>query len=159
MDGIAEEGVNLLRQEAEVDVCGPQREEELVEKIGRYDAILVRSSTLVTGRAIAAAPRLRVIGRAGAGVDNIDVEAATRAGIMVVNAAGGNSVAVAEHTIGLMLCLARKIPQAHLNVTSGKWDRKRFMGTELRGKTLGIIGLGRVGSRVDPFVKTRFLGF
>ncbi|NPV70446.1 MAG: phosphoglycerate dehydrogenase [Firmicutes bacterium] len=147
-DGIAEEGVGILRHEAEVDVCGPQKEDQLVERLGGYDAILVRSSTRIGARAIAAAPRLRVIGRAGAGVDNIDVEAATRAGVVVVNAAGGNSVAVAEHTIGLMLCLARRIPQAHMHVTSGKWERNRFMGTELRGKTLGLLGLGRVGSEV-----------
>ena len=147
-DGIAEEGIDILRQEAEVDVFGPQREEQLIDRLGSYDAILVRSSTRVTARAIAAAPRLRVIGRAGAGVDNIDVEAATRAGVVVVNAAGGNSVAVAEHTIGLMLCLARRIPQAHAHVLSGKWERSRFTGIELRGKTLGLLGLGRVGSEV-----------
>jgi D-3-phosphoglycerate dehydrogenase len=147
-DGIAEEGINVLRQEAEVEVCGPLREQELVERIGDYDAILVRSSTRVTARAIAAARRLRVIGRAGVGVDNIDVEAATRAGIVVVNAPGGNAVAVAEHTIGLILCLARRIPQAHLQVRSGRWERNRFLGTEVRGKTLGLLGLGRIGSEV-----------
>ncbi|MEW6398492.1 MAG: phosphoglycerate dehydrogenase, partial [Bacillota bacterium] len=147
-DGIAEEGVKVLREEAEVDVCGPLREEQLTERIGEYDGILVRSSTRITGRAIAAAPRLRVIGRAGVGVDNIDLEAATRAGIVVVNAPGGNTVAVAEHTIGLILSLARRIPQAHLHARSGKWERSRFLGTEVRGKTLGLLGLGRIGSEV-----------
>ncbi|MBC7105997.1 MAG: phosphoglycerate dehydrogenase, partial [Firmicutes bacterium] len=143
-----EEGISILKQEADVEVCGPLREEGLVERLGGYDAILVRSSTRVTARAIAAAPRLRVIGRAGVGVDNIDVEAATRVGIVVVNSPGGNAVAVAEHTIGLILCLARRISQAHLHVRSGRWERNRFLGTEVRGKTLGLLGLGRIGSEV-----------
>jgi len=147
-DGVAPEGVEVLRQEAEVEVTGPLREEQLLELIGEYDGMMVRSATRITARCIGEARRLKVIGRAGVGVDNIDLEAATRKGIVVVNAPGGNAVAVAEHVIGLLLCLARKIPQAHQHVKSGRWERSRFLGKEVRGKTLGLFGLGRIGSEV-----------
>jgi D-3-phosphoglycerate dehydrogenase len=147
-DGVANEGIELLRKEAHVDVSKPLDEAALLERISEYDGIMVRSATKVTARCIAAAGRLKVIGRAGAGVDNIDVDAATRKGIVVVNAPGGNSVAVAEHTIALLLCLARNIPQACAHVKSGGWERGKFMGTEVRGKVLGIFGLGRAGVEV-----------
>ena len=147
-DGVARAGVEALRQEAEVDVSRRLDEAHLLECIGEYDGIVVRSSTHVTACCIAQAKRLKVIGRAGAGVDNIDVQAATRQGIVVVNAPGGNSVAVAEHTIALLLCLARNIPQAHQHVKSGGWERSKFMGTEVRSKTLGLFGLGRAGAEV-----------
>ena len=147
-DGVAREGIELLRTEAQVDVSKPLDESALLDRISEYDGIMVRSATKVTARCIAAAGRLKVIGRAGAGVDNIDVDAATRKGIVVVNAPGGNSVAVAEHTIALLLCLARNIPQACAHVKSGGWERGKFMGTEVRGKVLGIFGLGRAGVEV-----------
>jgi D-3-phosphoglycerate dehydrogenase len=147
-DGVAKEGIELLRREAEVDVSKSLDEAALLERISYYDGIMVRSATKVTARCIAAAGRLKVIGRAGAGVDNINVDAATRRGIVVVNAPGCNSVAVAEHTIALILCLARNIPRAGAHVKSGGWARERFMGTEVRGKALGIFGLGSAGVEV-----------
>lgn len=147
-DGVAEEGVEILRAEAEVDVSPPLKEEELAARIGEYEGLLVRSATRVTARCLARADRLKVIGRAGVGVDNIDLEAATRKGIVVLNAPGGNAVAVAEHTLALLLALARNLPQAHQHVKSGKWERSKFLGSELRGKTLGLFGLGRIGSEV-----------
>ncbi len=147
-DGVATEGIGLLRKEAEVDISKSLDEAALLERISEYDGIMVRSATKITARCIAAAKNLKVIGRAGAGVDNIDVDAATRKGIVVVNAPGGNSVAVAEHTIALLLCLARNIPSACANVKSGRWNREKFMGMQVRGKVLGIFGLGSVGAEV-----------
>ncbi len=147
-DGVAREGVDLLKREVEVDVSRPLTEDQLMACIDRYDGVIVRSATRVTAKCIARAARLKVIGRAGAGVDNIDVDAATRNGIVVVNAPGGNSVAVAEHTIGLLLCLARYIPQAHAALKAGVWEKSKFLGVEVRGKTLGLLGLGRIGTEV-----------
>lgn len=118
------------------------------EHLASADALLVRSAAKVTREVIHKASRLRVIGRAGSGVDNIDLEAATEAGILVMNTPGGNSVSVAEHTLALMLALARSIPQACASTRAGKWEKKRFLGTELRGKTLGVIGLGSIGREV-----------
>lgn len=122
--------------------------EEILECIGEYEGLIVRSSTQVTAELIAAGTRLKVVGRAGAGVDNIDVEAATRRGIIVMNTPGGNTISTAEHTMSLLLALARNIPQAHASLQSGKWDRKSYVGTELFGKTIGILGLGKVGREV-----------
>ncbi len=150
-DPISEEGVAVLRQEpgAVVDIRTGLPEDELVAAIGEYDALIVRSATRVTAPVIAAADRLRVIGRAGVGVDNIDVDAATRKGILVINAPEGNTVATAEHTIAMMLALARWIPQAHAAVSRDrKWERQRFMGMQVMGKVLGVVGLGRIGSQV-----------
>ncbi|GAA2711218.1 hypothetical protein GCM10010315_12530 [Streptomyces luteosporeus] len=112
------------------------------------DAVLVRSATRLDARALAAGTRLKVVARAGVGLDNVDVDAATRAGILVVNAPDANVVSAAEHTVGLLLALARHIPQAHAALTAGHWARSRFGGTELAGKTLGIAGLGRIGTLV-----------
>src|SRR5213075_1314818 len=112
------------------------------------DALLVRSAVKVNGEVLAKAPKLKVIGRAGVGVDNVDLPAATAAGVLVMNTPGGNAVSVAEHTLGLMLSMARYIPQATASTKSGKWEKKKFMGTELRGKTLGILGLGSIGREV-----------
>ena len=112
------------------------------------DALVVRSATKVTAALLEKAPRLRVIGRAGVGVDNVDVEAATRRGVLVMNTPGGNAVSVAEHTLALMLGLARAVPQANASIQAGKWEKSAFSGTELRGKTLGLVGLGRVGTEV-----------
>jgi D-3-phosphoglycerate dehydrogenase len=147
-DPIAPEGVELLRSRAEVSVQLGLKPLELKGVVGQYDALVVRSETKVTAEVIGAAHRLQVIARAGIGVDNIDVAAATSAGIAVVNAPAGNTIAAAEHTLALMLALARNIPQAHQSLKSGQWRRSAFMGVEVRNKVLGIAGLGRVGSQV-----------
>ncbi|GAI91399.1 unnamed protein product, partial [marine sediment metagenome] len=124
------------------------KSEEIISTIGDYEALVVRSQTQVSARVIEAGGKLQVIARAGVGVDNIDVEEATRRGIVVVNAPTGNTISAAEHTIALMLSLARNIPQANAILRSGVWRRSDFMGTEVRNKTLGIIGLGNIGSEV-----------
>ncbi len=147
-DPLAEEGLRLLRQHGRVDVRTGLSPDELARIIGEYDALIVRSGTRVTREVLAAATRLKVVARAGVGVDNIDVDAATEFGILVVNAPTGNIVAAAEHTIALLMALARRVPHAHMSMTRGEWDRKRFMGVEVREKTLGLIGLGRVASEV-----------
>ena len=123
-------------------------EEELCKVIGNYDALITRSQTKVTRKVIDAARRLKVIGRAGVGVDGIDIPAATARGIIVVNTPEANTIAAAEHTIALMLGMTRQIPQAHQSIMEGRWDRKSFMGIQLLNKTVGIIGVGRVGSNV-----------
>ena len=145
---IADTGVELLRQNFEVDLGMEMSDEELLESIGAYDALLVRSATQVTPELIERAERLKVIGRAGTGVDNVDIPAATRRGIVVANAPESNSVAAAEHTLALMLALCRNVPQAHASLTGGAWERPRFKGTELYGKTLGVVGFGRIGQLV-----------
>jgi len=147
-DSVSEQGIEILRQQAEVDVKTGLKEDELVAIIGDYDAIMVRSQTRVTDKVIQAGKKLQVIARAGAGVDTIDVEEATRHGVVVVNAPRGNTISAAEHTIALMLALSRHIPQANAKLKSGVWQRSEFMGTEVRDKTLGIIGLGNIGSEV-----------
>ncbi len=147
---IAAEGLDVLRRGGEVEVRLDLDKDKaaLLATIGEYDALVVRSATKVTAEVIAAGKRLRVIGRAGTGVDNIDVQAATSHGIIVVNAPASNNVAVAELTIGLLVSLARSIPQANASLLSGKWERTKFVGWEVRGKTLGLVGLGRIGSEV-----------
>jgi D-3-phosphoglycerate dehydrogenase len=147
-DPIADAGIQRLREHAEVDVRLKQSPASLVEAIPDYDALIVRSETRVGEKVIAAGHHLKVIGRAGAGVDNIDVESATRAGILVVNAPSGNTIAAAEHTLALMLALARHIPQADQAVKAGRWERSRFLGSELRDKVLGVVGLGSIGREV-----------
>ncbi len=123
-------------------------DEELREKIGAYDAILIRSATKMTPELIDLATNLKVIGRAGTGVDNVDIPAATRRGIIVANAPESNSVAAAEHTLALALALFRNVPQAHASLVAGRWDRAKFKGAELYGKTLGVVGFGRIGQLV-----------
>ncbi len=145
---VSEEGIDLLRGYAEVDVKLGLAPEELISTIGDYEALVVRSQIQVSAKVIEAGGKLQVIARAGVGVDNIDVDEATRRGIVVVNAPTGNTISAAEHTIALMLALARHIPQANAVLKSGEWRRSDFMGTEVRNKTLGIIGLGNVGSEV-----------
>ena len=147
-DPISEEGIDTLRSHAEVDIKTGLAPEELISTIGDYEALIVRSQTQVSGEVIQAGKKLQVIARAGVGVDNIDVDEATQRGIVVVNAPTGNTISAAEHTIALMLSLARHIPQANAVLKSGVWRRSDFMGTEVRDKTLGIIGLGNVGSEV-----------
>jgi D-3-phosphoglycerate dehydrogenase / 2-oxoglutarate reductase len=142
---IAPAGVELLRARFDVDEDG---ESPLDEIIGRYDAIVIRSATKLTGDLIAKADALKVIGRAGVGVDNVDVEAATRRGIIVANAPESNVVSAAEHTVGLLVALARNIPQAHEALKSGRWERSKWGGVELAEKTLGILGFGRIGQQV-----------
>ena len=145
---IAASGVDLLRERFAVDVGTDWSAEELAERIGVYDGILIRSATQLTAELIGRAGRLKVIGRAGIGVDNVDVEAATKRGIIVANAPQSNIVAAAEHTIALMLALARNIPQAHASLTAGRWERSRFGGVEVYEKTLGVLGFGRIGQLV-----------
>ena len=149
-DNLSSHGIEILRghPEFEVDVKVGLPPEELKSIIGSYQALIVRSETKVTADILSAADNLKVIGRAGTGVDNIDVPVATKKGIVVMNAAAGNSVTTAEHTISLLMSLARKIPQAHAKLKAGKWDKKSFMGVELAGKTLGVIGLGNIGKIV-----------
>jgi len=147
-DSLAEEGLELLRREAEVEVKTDLPPPRLVETIGQYDAIVVRSGTKVTATVIEAGQRLRVIGRAGVGVDNIDVEKATEKGIIVVNAPTPTVVAVAEHTMALLLATARHVPLADASLREGKWLKKQLKGTTVAGKVLGIVGLGRIGTAV-----------
>jgi D-3-phosphoglycerate dehydrogenase / 2-oxoglutarate reductase len=147
-DPIAAAGVTSLRAIGKVDERQGLSGKELISVIGEYDALVVRSETKVSAQVIEAGTRLRVIARAGVGVDNIDVEAASRHGIVVVNSPTGNIVAAAEHTLGLLFALARHIPTANASLRAGLWQRTPYMGTELRSKTLGIVGLGKVGLEV-----------
>ena len=142
---IADAGVELLREHFEVDVITDMSEDELPGAIADYDAIVIRSATKMTSDVIERAERLKVIGRAGIGVDNVDVPAATKQGIIVANAPESNIIAAAEHTIAMMLAQARNIPQAHASLKSGKWERSKFGGFEVYEKTLGILGFGRIG--------------
>ncbi len=147
-DPLAQEGIEILKRAGEVVEAHGMSEDELCEAVRDADAVVVRSGTKITARVIDAAQRLRVIARAGVGVDNIDVEAATKKGIVVVNSPAGNTLAAAEHTIALLMAAARNIPQANMAMRSGKWDRKKFMGRQVAGKRLGLIGFGRIGSEV-----------
>lgn len=147
-DPVSDKGIAILRQEHDVDVKLKLPPEELIALIPGYDALVVRSETKVTKAVIEAADNLKVIGRAGVGVDNIDVDAATKKGIIVLNAPEGNTIAATEHTMAMMLSLARNIPQAHQSVKGGEWQRGKFVGVEMRGKTLGVLGLGRIGTGV-----------
>lgn len=145
---LAEEGIERLRRQVETDLALGLERDQLLERIADYDAIIVRSGTKLDREVLERADRLKVIGRAGVGVDNVDLETATRLGITVVNAPQSNVIAAAEHTMGLMLALARKIPPADASLRSGAWERGKFEGVELHGKTLGVLGLGRVGTLV-----------
>jgi len=150
-DPVSPKGIALLQQQAGLEVVVlPKRlpEVELLPLVADVSAIVVRSETKITKAVIAAAPKLTVVGRAGVGVDNIDVEAATNRGIVVMNTPGGNTISTAELTFSMLMSLARKIPQAHASMKAGEWNRKEFSGTELYGKTLGVLGLGRIGTEV-----------
>ncbi len=154
-DRVAEGGLRLLAETPEIevaDLAGKPRE-ELEARLGGAHALIVRSETRVTADLLTRAPHLRVIARAGTGVDNIDIHAATRRGIAVMNAPGANTVSAAEHALGLLLALVRHIPWAADAMRRGEWDRKRFEGTELRGKTIGVVGLGRIGGHVAQIAK------
>jgi len=150
-DSLSKRGIDELGADGslEVTVRTGLNEAELIEAIPDFSALVVRSQTKVTEAVLKAGRRLRVVGRAGVGVDNVNLEAATRRGVIVMNTPGGNTISTAEHAFSLLLAVARKIPQAHGNLRSGKWDRKEFEGTELYNKTLGIIGMGRIGSELS----------
>lgn len=150
-DSISQRGIDELSREGALDITIKPglSETELIEIIPEFSAIVVRSQTNVTADLLKAATSLRVVGRAGVGVDNVDVEAATRRGVVVLNAPGGNTVSTAEHAFSLLLCVARKIPQADASVRDKNWDKKKFEGVELYNKTLGIIGMGRIGSELS----------
>ncbi|HOT43215.1 MAG TPA: hydroxyacid dehydrogenase, partial [Syntrophorhabdaceae bacterium] len=168
-DNLSEDGIEVLSRsrDIEIDIRAGIKKDELKNIIGNYDAIITRSGTTITEDLLENPGRLKIIGRAGVGVDNIDIEAASKKGIIVMNAPTGNTLAATELTMGIMLAAARKIPLANDSLKSGKWDRKRFMGIELNNKVLGIVGLGRIGSNVairaksfgmkviayDPYIK------
>ncbi len=145
---IAATGVDMLKERFDVEIGTDWSREELLDRIGRYHGILIRTATKLDAVVIDTADNLKVVGRAGVGVDNVDVAAASKKGIIVANAPEANTVAAAEHTVALMLALARNIPQAHASLTSGKWERSKFGGTEVEGKTLGVLGFGRIGQLV-----------
>jgi D-3-phosphoglycerate dehydrogenase len=147
-DTIDQAGIDILSQVAQVDIKTNLSPEELVGIISDYDALMIRSGTRVTKEIIEAGKQLKIIGRAGVGVDNVDVPAATRQGIVVVNSPEGNTIAAAEHALAMMLSLSRHIPDANQSVKNNQWDRKSFMGAEVYKKTLGVVGLGKIGSHV-----------
>ncbi|MCX8052589.1 MAG: phosphoglycerate dehydrogenase [Armatimonadetes bacterium] len=147
-DKIAAEGIEILKRVAEVDVKTGLSEDELCEIIGGYDGLVIRSSTQVTAKGLDAAKNLKIIGRAGVGVDNVDVPKATERGVIVVNSPGGNTIAAAELTVAMLLALARNIPQAYCSMLNKVWDRSKFVGNEVYKKTLGVLGLGKIGQEV-----------
>ena len=169
-DHLSEDGIQLLKDEPglQVDIKTGLSPKDLAQIIGPYEGLVVRSSTKVTAEVIEKADRLKVIGRAGVGLDNVDAEAATKRGIIVMNVPAGNTISTAEHTMSLIMALARRIPQADAHLRSGLWERSKFVGVELFGKTLGIVGLGKIGTEVakrsqsfgmrviayDPFLST-----
>jgi D-3-phosphoglycerate dehydrogenase len=150
-DAISQRGVDELSRDGAIEavVKTGLSEKELVDLIPDFSGLVVRSQTTVTADILNAGAKLRVVGRAGVGVDNVDVETATRRGVIVLNAPGGNTVSTAEHAFSLLLSAARKIPQADANVRSKNWDKKNFEGVELYNKTLGIIGMGRIGGELS----------
>ena len=152
-DPIDQTGIDILSQVAQVDVRTGLPQAELKAIIGDYDALMIRSGTQVTADIIEAATKLRIIGRAGVGVDNVDVPAATKRGVIVVNSPEGNTIAAAEHALALMLSLSRHVPHAHASTMAGGWDRKTYVGNELYKKKLGVVGLGKIGSHVARVAK------
>jgi D-3-phosphoglycerate dehydrogenase len=151
---LSQDGLALLRKTLDVDEKKGLSSEQLIEIIPDYDALLVRSETKVTAQLLNAARRLKVVARAGVGVDNVDVPAATRLGIVVVNSPSGNIQAAAEHTIALLMSMARNVPDACASLKAGKWERSRLVGVEVKGKTLGVVGLGKGISCHFNFVYT-----
>ncbi len=147
-DPIDQAGLDILGEIAQVEYLQGLSNSELCKIIGNYDALMIRSGTRVTAEIIENADKLKIIGRAGVGVDNVDVDSATKKGILVVNSPGGNTIAAAEHAIAMLLALSRNIPQAHATMVDGDWSRKKFVGNELHKKTLGVVGLGKIGSHV-----------
>ncbi|HOX28229.1 MAG TPA: hydroxyacid dehydrogenase [bacterium] len=147
-DKIADEGIAILEKKCKVTVKTGQTEAELIEIAPKFDAILVRAASKITARIIKAGKNVKIIGRAGVGVDNIDVEAATKAGILVVNSPEGNIMSAAEHTIALMMSLARNVPQANSSMHEIKWEKSKFTGNQVFEKTLGVVGFGKIGRLV-----------
>ena len=149
-DNLAKEGQQILSADPEIELDAREKvaPEELREIIKDYDALIIRSASKVTSEILAAGKKLKIIGRAGVGVDNIDIPEATRRGIIVMNTPDANTISTAEHTFSLLLAMSRNIPQADRSVKTGKWERKKFMGSEVYGKILGIIGLGRIGTEM-----------
>jgi D-3-phosphoglycerate dehydrogenase len=149
-DTLADSGLEILRAAADVDLDYRPglKGEPLLKAVSESDALITRSGTAVTEELVNAGTRLRIIGRAGVGLDNVDVDACTRRGILVINAPTANIMSATEHTMAMLLALCRNIPEAHASVKRGEWVRSKFMGVELNGKTLGVIGLGRIGTRV-----------
>ena len=154
-DKLADEGLDILKavEDFEVDCKFGLLPEELKAVIKDYHGLIIRSGTKVTADILDAADQLKVIGRAGVGMDNVDLKAATKKGVIAMNTPSGNTTATAEHTMGMILALARNIPQAYASMKAGKWDRTKFRGVELHGKKLGVIGFGRIGSTVAKFAK------
>jgi D-3-phosphoglycerate dehydrogenase len=151
-EAIAEDAIEILKTAGQVDIKKGLPPEELKAILGEYDALVVRSQTKVTADLLSHPGKLRIIGRPGVGVDNIDVEAASKHGIIVVNSPLGNTVSTAEHTVALMMSLVRQIPRAHGELKGGKWNRS-LKGIELRGKTLGVVGLGKIGTQVAEIAR------
>ncbi len=149
-DNVHQKAIDMLAASAGIRVAAPGKLERaaLLKAVATADALIIRSGVRADAELIASAPQLKAIARAGVGVDNVDLEAATAQGIIVMNTPGGNTISTAEHTIGLMLALSRHIPQGHQSLAEGRWDRKAFTGVELKGKTLGIVGLGRIGGAI-----------
>ena len=154
-DSVSEHAVKVLREQESWDVVFLPKKTgaNVAEEIRDADALVVRSATKATAALLANATKLRVIGRAGTGVDNVDLDAATQKGVVVMNTPGGNAGSVAEHTMALMLALARRLPQADASMKQGRWEKKKLEGMELRGKTLGLVGLGQIGSSVASLAK------
>ena len=155
-DKLAQEGIDVLKGVKEFEVVSKtgMKPDELKSVIKDYDALIIRSETNVTADIIEKADRLKVIGRAGVGLDNVDLKAATKKGIVAMNTPAGNTTSTAEHTMSLILAMSRNIPQACASLKAGKWERSKFTGVELYGKTLGVIGLGRIGSTVAKMAKS-----
>jgi len=147
-DKLAQEGVDILKKVADVDIKTGLPEDELCKIIGDYDALVIRSGTQVTAKVLEAAKKLKIIGRAGVGVDNVDVPVATERGVIVVNSPGGNTLAAAELSVAMLLALARNIPQAFMSMKNKEWNRSKYTGNEVYGKTLGVLGLGKIGQEV-----------
>ncbi len=149
-DNVDQKAIDLLGKYDDLTVIAPGKlsQEDLVAQVGDADALIIRSGVKITPEVFAAAPNLKAIARAGVGVDNIDLDAATQHGVIVMNTPGGNTISTAEHTFGLMLALARHIPQGNSSLKEGRWDRKKYVGVELKGKTLGVLGFGRIGQAI-----------
>lgn len=149
-DAVHQKAIDIVTHADGLTVSAPGKlsQEDLIAQVGDANALIIRSGVKITPDVFAAAPNLRIVARAGVGVDNIDLDAATQHGVVIVNTPGGNTISTAEHTFGLMLALARHIPQGHASLKAGRWDRKLFSGVELREKTLGLIGFGRIGQAV-----------
>src|SRR2546430_663886 len=150
-DPISESGLSVFQSNNghfKIDARSKLSPQELKKAVADADAIIVRSETKITAEILAAGKKVKIVGRAGVGVDNIDVPAASRQGVIVVNVPGGNTISAAEHTVAMLLALSRNIPQANASLKAGEWKRSTFMGTELQGKVLGLVGLGRIGREV-----------